>query len=83
MMMLLMMLLVSVLGMVTMYDWSPDRNHLHIDRRGFAGASDEVNDAAHGPTAAVVCADSAYQGLACPARLLLPVKQDQIGVLSY
>lgn len=79
----MMMLLLSVLGMVTMYDWSPDRNHLHIDRRCFAGASDEVNGAGHGPTVAVVCADCAYQELACPVRRLRPVKRDQIGVLNY
>lgn len=83
MMLLLLLLLWSVLGMVTMYDWSPDRNHLHVDRRGFAGASDEVNGAAHGPAVAVVCADFACQGLACPARWLLPVMRGQIGVLGF
>lgn len=43
------LLLLSVLGMVTMYDWSPDRSHLHIDRGCLAGASDEVDGAADGP----------------------------------
>uniref|UniRef100_A0A182TX91 Secreted protein n=1 Tax=Anopheles melas TaxID=34690 RepID=A0A182TX91_9DIPT len=29
---LLLLLMLSVVDMVTMYDWSPVRNHLHIDR---------------------------------------------------
>lgn len=71
-----MMMLLSVVGMVTMYDWSPDRSHLHVDRGCVAGASDEVNGAAYGS------ADCARQGLACPGCWSLPVRGRNDGALS-